>query len=78
MKIYESPDGGETVYVREMGGKERTLHYVSPSAKKDMKEILLTQEWLAIRQAARENPSLQKSVDHLITIYRLLQNDNKT
>lgn len=24
-KIYESPDGGETVYARDFGSKERTL-----------------------------------------------------
>lgn len=76
MKIYESPDGGETVYVREVGGKEKKLHYVSPSAKKEMKEILLTQEWLDIRNLARENPTLQKSVDHLIMMYRLIKNDS--
>ncbi len=26
-KIYESPDGGKTVYVREQGGTERTQIY---------------------------------------------------
>ena len=26
-KIYESPDGGKTVYVREQGGTERTKIY---------------------------------------------------
>jgi hypothetical protein len=77
MKIYESPDGGQTVYTREMGGKEKKLHYVSPSAKTEMKETLLTQEWLDIRHAAKNHPSLQKSVDHLIMMYRLIKNDDE-
>lgn len=75
-KIYESPDGGQTVYVREMGGKEKKLHSVSPALKAEMKETLLTQEWLDIRHAAKDNPALQKSVDHLIMLYRLTNNGN--
>ena len=75
-RIYESPDGGQTVYVRELGGREKKLHYVSPVAKAEMKETLLTQEWLEIRHAAKENPALQKSVDHLIMMYRLTKNGN--
>lgn len=73
-KIYESPDGGKTVYVREIGCKEKTLSYISPSAKADMKETLLTQEWLDIRHAAKDNPTLQKSADQLILLYRLIKN----
>lgn len=75
-QIYESPDGGQTVYVREMGSKVKKLHYVSPAAKAEMKETLLTQEWLDIRHLAKENPALQKSVDHLILMYRLIKNGN--
>ncbi len=75
-KIYESPDGGQTVYVRELGGKEKKIDYISPALKADMKETLLTQEWLDIRHAAKENPALQKSVDHLIMMYRLIKNGN--
>lgn len=76
MKIYESPDGGKTVYVREMGGKNKKLHYVSPAATEEMKDILLTQEWLDIRNTAKEHPALQKTVEQLIMMYRLIQNDN--
>lgn len=75
-KIFESPDNGETVYVREVGSKNRTLKYVSPAAKTEIKEKLLTQEWLDIRHAAKDNPALQKSVEQLIMMYRLIKNGN--
>lgn len=75
-QIYESPDGGQTVYVRELGSKEKKLHYVSPAKTTEMKETLLTQEWLDIRHVAKDNPALQKSVDHLIMMYRLIKNGN--
>jgi hypothetical protein len=72
-KIYESSDGGKTVYVREMGGKEKKIHYVSPSAVEDMKETLLVQEWMEIRHAAERHPALQKSVDHCKLLYRMIK-----
>jgi hypothetical protein len=75
-QIFESPDGGQTVYVREIGSKEKKLHSISPALKAEMKETLLTQEWLDIRHAGKENPALQKSIDHLIMIYRLTKDGN--
>lgn len=75
-KIFESPDHGETVYVRELGSKDKKLYDISPAAVKEMKETLLTREWLDIRHAARQHPALQKSVDHVIMLYRLIQNGN--
>jgi hypothetical protein len=75
-QIFESPDGGQTVYVREMGSREKKLHSISPALKAEMKETLLTQEWLDIRHAAKDNPALQKSVDHLIMMYRLIKDGN--
>jgi hypothetical protein len=79
-QIYESPDDGKTVYVREVGSKVKKLHYVSPVEKEEMKDVLLRQEWSDIRHAAKENPTLQKSVDQLIMLYRLMKNngDSKT
>lgn len=74
--IFESPDNGQTVYKRNLGDIERTLHYVSPKNTAAMKETLLTQEWLDIRHAAKENPALQKSIEHIIMLYRLTKNGN--
>jgi len=74
-KVYESPDGGQTVYVREIGSTEKKIHSVSPALKTEMKDILLTQEWLEIRHAAKENIALQKAVDNTLMIYRLIKKD---
>ena len=74
--FFESPDGGKTVYTRESGCAHRTLNYVSPAAVSEMEEILLSQERLAIRHAAKENAALQNSVNHLIMLYRLIKNGN--
>lgn len=71
--IYESPDGGRTVYVREMGSSVKKLHYDATEDKADMKELLLRQEWMEIRHAAKTNPVLQKSVEHIIMLYRIMK-----
>ena len=69
--VYESPDGGKTVYVRERGSNERKLHYISPGLVEEMKEKKTQQDWLEIRHAAKTNPALQKAIDHVIMLYHL-------
>ena len=68
-KIYESPDGGKTVYARETGSSSRTLIGWNGSAKpKYIDELRL---WQDIRDSAKTNPALQKALDNVIIIYKL-------
>ena len=67
--IYESPDGGETVYARESGTNEKRLIGQSLGAK-DLDEHKL---WIEIRLASKHNPVLRKAVERVIMIYRLSQ-----
>jgi hypothetical protein len=70
-KIYESPDNGETVYVRDMGSTDRKLHYVSSKQTdllEQMREDLL---WGSIRRTARIDPGLQELLDCAIMYYKL-------
>ena len=69
--IYESPDGGETVYGRYRGETERFL--VGESLKASEKRTGITEDklWRDIRKAATTNPTLQRAIDRAIMIYRL-------
>lgn len=69
--IYESPDGGETVYVREFGGEQKQLHSQSPRAFDLHEKIKEDQLWGNIRRAAKTNPTLQRALDEAILIYTL-------
>jgi hypothetical protein len=69
--IYESPDGGETVYVREFGGTQRQLHSQSPQAVSLHEQIKEDQLWGQIRRAAKTNPALQHALDEAVLIYTL-------
>ena len=69
--IYESPDGGETVYVREFGGTQRQLHVESPRAVSLREQIEEDKLWGEIRRKAKTNPTLQRALEEAILIYTL-------
>lgn len=73
--IFESPDGGETVYRRKLGQTERELHSVTDNKKQQ--ELRQTQWmiWRNILQAAEHNPALQEALDRARVIYELGRND---
>ena len=69
--IYESPDGGETIYVRENGSKQRQLHSQSPRAVDLHEQIKEDKLWGNIRRASKTNPTLKQALDEAILIYQL-------
>lgn len=69
--IYESPDGGETVYVREHGSAQRQLHSQSPRAIDIHAQLKEDQLWGQIRRAAKTNPALQDVLEQAKVIYQL-------
>jgi hypothetical protein len=69
--IYESPDGGETVYVREFGGEQRQLHVQSPRAISIIDQLAEDKLWGDIRRTAKTNPALRQALDEVVLIYTL-------
>lgn len=71
--IYESPDGGQTVYVREPGSpvQSRKLHWESEEKKSLMEQIKEDKLWGEIRRAAKTNPTIQRALDEAIMLYNL-------
>jgi hypothetical protein len=69
--IYESPDGGETIYVREPGSAQRQLHSQSPKAIDLHAQLKEDQLWGQIRRAAKTNPTLRRALDEAVLIYNL-------
>jgi hypothetical protein len=70
-KIYESPDGGKTVYSREFSSVEREFEYETPEAEKAKLILKQRQEWDRIISAANDNPALQEAIDRVKLIYHL-------
>jgi len=62
--IYESPDGGKTVYARESGTTEKILIGHQYDLFEDV-------NWYEISLHARQNPALQKALERAIMIHKL-------
>jgi hypothetical protein len=73
--IFESPDGGYTVYRRECGKIDRELHSISEEKRKW--DQLLEEEmlWVKIAQSSRTNPALKAALEQARVIYELSRND---
>lgn len=77
MPIFESPDKGETVYVREEGSTERVLYSESTNKKSLREEIAYSQLWGNIHHAAKTNPALQEALDRVKVTYYLTKDYEK-
>ena len=74
--VYESPDGGDTVYRRKPGSSTRELHSISDE-KRTWDEMLEEEMlWVKIVQASRNNPTLQNALEQARLIYELSQKND--
>ncbi len=73
--VYESPDGGETVYAREIGSQERRL--VSKSHKAVLKEELTSEVEIFKKMfiAAKNDPALKDAMERAKMLYYLSKKD---
>ena len=69
--VFESPDGGETIYIRKHGETERKLYHVSNEALEKMNDLKEMQLWHEIRQYAKNDEDLQKALERVKIIYYL-------
>ena len=71
--IYESPDGGHTVYRRLIGQSpsEREIHSISNEKQDRLLQYKEDKLWKDIRQAARTDPVLYEMLDQVEVYYRL-------
>jgi hypothetical protein len=65
--IYESPDGGDTVYRRMVGSVDREMIREGPLRKK----MLRNQLWRDIFTSAESDPVLQDMLDRVEIYHRL-------
>jgi hypothetical protein len=67
--VYESPDGGNTIYARRPGEIHRTLVYESPAAISKRR----WHKWKDILEVSDSYPSLKHSVEQAELIYELVK-----
>jgi hypothetical protein len=76
--IFESPDGGETVYARMPGSNERIKITESDRVRDLKQDMTENQLWHDIRQTAKTNTSLQEAMDRVILLYHLSKDNGKS
>jgi hypothetical protein len=75
--IYESPDGGKTVYVREFGSPTRVM--TQSSIEDKLKSLVKNNEerqWRDILRAAETNPVLAEMLAQVKILYLLSKDDD--
>lgn len=75
--IYESPDGGKTVYARKPGETVRHLHSVDPAWQK---EQALNVRWANLKEAvfmADTDPTLDDAISKVEMLYTLKKSEVK-
>jgi hypothetical protein len=71
LTIFESPDGGRTVYARQPGSADRKLHWQDPSLQQELKELENQKRWVDIFQARQTNPELDHLCEQVELMYEL-------
>lgn len=74
--IYETPDGGKTIYSRKPGDAERKLHYVDPEYEKEQR---LTRRWIDLKEAiflADTDKTLDYAIERVEILYALKKNED--
>lgn len=69
--IFESPDGGRTVYARNPGSTHRTLHRQDPELQRELAELEQQKRWVDIFQSRRDNAELNRLCEQVEILYEL-------
>jgi hypothetical protein len=71
LTVFESPDGGRTVYARRPGETKRELHFQDPKLQQELKELESQKRWVDIFQARRDNNELDHLCEQVELLYEL-------
>jgi hypothetical protein len=69
--IFESPDGGRTVYARRPGETTRELYSQDPALQQELKDLENSKRWVEILQARQTNPELDHLCEQVEILYEL-------
>jgi len=72
--IFESPDGGRTVYARQPGNTNRELYSQDPALQQELKDLENSKRWVEILQARRDDPELDHLCEQVEILYELGRN----
>lgn len=71
LTVFESPDGGRTVYARKPGATKRELHWQDPQLQQELQDLESSKRWVEIFQARKNNPELDYLCEQVEILYEL-------
>ena len=71
LTVFESPDGGRTVYARRPGDSKRELHYQDPKLQQELRDLESQKRWTEIFQSRRDNAELDRLCEQVEILYEL-------
>jgi hypothetical protein len=71
LTVFESPDGGRTVYARSPGTTKRELHWQDPKLQQELKDLEKSKRWVEIFQSRRDDPELNHLCEQVEILYEL-------
>jgi HD superfamily phosphodiesterase len=71
LTIYESPDGGKTIYSRKSGSSDRNLIQEDSSIKVNQRWLT----WKEILKLAETEPSLRDAIEQAEIVYALIKKE---
>ena len=71
LTVFESPDGGRTVYARNSGSNKRELHWQDPKLQQELRELERSKRWVEIFQARQDNAELDRLCEQVEILYEL-------
>jgi hypothetical protein len=72
--VFESPDGGRTVYARRSGQSVRELYSQDPLLQKELDDIENQRRWMEIFGARDTNKGLDQLCEQVEVLYELSKN----
>ena len=69
--IFESPDGGRTIYSRRPGEMDRRLHHRDPELERELAQQAQLERWRDIFQARQHDPELDRLCEQVEILYEL-------
>jgi len=73
--VFESPDGGKTIYRRTMGNAHRELIFEADEVKTLRNRVRDDQVWQEIRHAAESDAQLARMLED-VKVYYFLKREN--
>jgi hypothetical protein len=75
--IYESPDGGKTVYTREIGSDKRFIVKQDPSIIERQQTAMRSNRLLTILKKSQTDTTLKDALEALEALYIIKYGDDK-